>query len=318
MFPAPSPRRRDVVRGLLTTAARAGLGACASGPAAPAAPSARAAAPTTPAPSAPAAQAAAASPSPASAASPAPTPTPTASPTPAVPSREEIVAEFAGRAPAWFDMVGEGIVSGTSAPGVCLTLDACGGPGGSGVDTDLVDMLISRQVPFTAFLNSRWVEANPDLTDRLAACPTVEIANHGTSHLPLSVTGASAYGIPGTADAGEVWDEIMGNQIALTERTGRAPRFFRPGTAHWDDVALAIAARLGLKAAGFSINGDGGATFPADTVAAEVGRAGAGDVVISHMNQPGADTGAGYLTAIPAMLAEGTAFLTLSEALAAS
>ena len=215
-------------------------------------------------------------------------------------------------------MVGEGIVSGTAAGGVCLTLDACGGPGGSGVDIDLVDMLISRQVPFTAFLNSRWVEANPDLTDRLAACPTVEIANHGTSHLPLSVTGASAYGIPGTADAGEVWDEIMGNQAALTERTGRAPRFFRPGTAHWDDVALAIAARLGLRAAGFSINGDGGATFPADTVEAEVRRAGPGDVVISHMNQPGAGTGAGYRAAVPAMLAEGTVFLTLSDALAAS
>ena len=247
-----------------------------------------------------------------------PAPTPSASPTPAPPSREEIVAEFADRRPAWFDMVGEGIVSGTAAGGVCLTLDACGGPGGSGVDIDLVDMLISRQVPFTAFLNSRWVEANPDLTDRLAACPTVEIANHGTSHLPLSVTGASAYGIPGTADAGEVWDEIMGNQVALTERTGRAPRFFRPGTAHWDDVALAIAARLGLRAAGFSINGDGGATFPADTVEAEVGRAGPGDVVISHMNQPDAGTGAGYRAAVPAMLAEGAVFLTLSDALAAS
>ena len=312
MLPVPPPRRRTVVRGLLTTAALAGLGACASGPAA-----SRAAAPTAPASAAPADPTAAASPSPvAPAASPAPTPS--ASPTPGVPSREEIVAEFANWRPAWFDMVGEGIVSGTAAGGVCLTLDACGGPGGSGVDIDLVDMLISRHVPFTAFLNSRWVEANPDLTDRLAACPTVEIANHGTSHLPLSVTGASAYGIPGTADAGEVWDEIMGNQVALTERTGRAPRFFRPGTAHWDDVALAIAARLGLRAAGFSINGDGGATFPADTVEAEVGRAGPGDVVISHMNQPDAGTGAGYRAAIPAMLAEGVVFLTLSDALAAS
>lgn len=307
MLPVPPPRRRTVVRGLLTTAALAGLGACAS----------RAAAPTAPASSAPAGPTAAASPSPAAPAA-SPAPAPSASPTPSAPSREEIVAEFAGRRPAWFDMVGEGIVSGTAAGGVCLTLDACGGPGGSEVDIDLVDMLISRQVPFTAFLNSRWVEANPDLTDRLAACPTVEIANHGTSHLPLSVTGASAYGIPGTADAGEVWDEIMGNQAALTERTGRAPRFFRPGTAHWDDVALAIAARLGLRAAGFSINGDGGATFPADTVEAEVGRAGPGDVVISHMNQPDAGTGAGYRAAIPAMLAEGTVFLTLSDALAAS
>ena len=307
MLPVPPPRRRTVVRGLLTTAALAGLGACAS----------RAAAPTAPASSAPAGPTAAASPSPAAPAD-SPAPAPSASPTPSAPSREEIVAEFAGRRPAWFDMVGEGIVSGTAAGGVCLTLDACGGPGGSGVDIDLVDMLISRQVPFTAFLNSRWVEANPDLTDRLAACPTVEIANHGTSHLPLSVTGASAYGIPGTADAGEVWDEIMGNQAALTERTGRAPRFFRPGTAHWDDVALAIAARLGLRAAGFSINGDGGATFPADTVEAEVRRAGPGDVVISHMNQPDAGTGAGYRAAVPAMLAEGVVFLTLSDALAAS
>ena len=307
MLPVPPPRRRTVVRGLLTTAALAGLGACAS----------RAAAPTAPASSAPAGPTAAASPSPAAPAA-SPAPAPSASPTPSAPSREEIVAEFAGRRPAWFDMVGEGIVSGTAAGGVCLTLDACGGPGGSEVDIDLVDMLISRQVPFTAFLNSRWVEANPDLTDRLAACPTVEIANHGTSHLPLSVTGASAYGIPGTADAGEVWDEIMGNQVALTERTGRAPRFFRPGTAHWDDVALAIAARLGLRAAGFSINGDGGATFPADTVEAEVRRAGPGDVVISHMNQPDAGTGAGYRAAIPAMLAEGVVFLTLSDALAAS
>ena len=312
MLPVPPPRRRTVVRGLLTTAALAGLGACASGPAA-----SRAAAPTAPASSAPAGPTAAASSSPAAPAD-SPAPAPSASPTPSAPSREEIVAEFADRRPTWFDMVGEGIVSGTAAGGVCLTLDACGGPGGSGVDIDLVDMLISRQVPFTAFLNSRWVEANPDLTDRLAACPTVEIANHGTSHLPLSVTGASAYGIPGTADAGEVWDEIMGNQAALTERTGRAPRFFRPGTAHWDDVALAIAARLGLRAAGFSINGDGGATFPADTVEAEVGRAGPGDVVISHMNQPDAGTGAGYRAAVPAMLAEGVVFLTLSDALAAS
>ena len=312
MLPAPPPRRRAVVRGLLTTAALAGLGACAPGPAA-----SRAAAPTAPASSAPAGPTAAASPSPAAPAD-SPAPAPSASPTPSAPSREEIVAEFAGRRPAWFDMVGEGIVSGTAAGGVCLTLDACGGPGGSGVDIDLVDMLIARQVPFTAFLNARWVEANPDLTDRLAACPTVEIANHGTSHLPLSVTGASAYGIPGTADAGEVWDEIMGNQAALTERTGRAPRFFRPGTAHWDDVALAIAARLGLRAAGFSINGDGGATFPADTVEAEVRRAGPGDVVISHMNQPDAGTGAGYRAAVPAMLAEGVVFLTLSDALAAS
>ena len=35
------------------------------------------------------------------------------------------------------------------------------------------------------------------------------------------------------------------------------------------------------------------------------------------MTQPAADTGAGYLAAVPAMLAAGTVFLTLSDALAA-
>ena len=303
------PARRTVVHGLLAAAGLTALGAC--GRRAPAA------SPTDQSPAAEPAPSTAATTPEASPAQEAPDAAASPSPAPEPPSREEIVAEFAGREPTWFDLVGEGIVSSTPASGVCLTLDACGGPGGSGADTALIDMLIGDSVPFTAFLNSRWVEANPDLTDRLAACPTVEIGNHGTNHLPMSVTGASAYGIPGTRDAGEVWDEIMGNQTALTERTGRAPRFFRPGTAHWDDVALAIAARLGLSAAGFSINGDGGATFPAGTVEAEVGRAGAGDVVISHMNQPAADTGAGYLAAVPAMLAEGTVFLTLSDASAA-
>ena len=301
------PARRAVVHGLLAAAGLTALGACGRR------------APASPSPTGPSSTAGPSSPTPDALQAPtAPGAAPASpSPTPETPSREEIVAEFAGGEPTWFDLVGEGIVSSTPSSGVCLTLDACGGPGGSGADTALIDMLIGDSVPFTAFLNSRWVEANPDLTDRLAACPTVEIGNHGTNHLPMSVTGASAYGIPGTRDAGEVWDEIMGNQTALTERTGRAPRFFRPGTAHWDDVALAIATRLGLSAAGFSINGDGGATFPAGTVEAEVGRAGAGDVVISHLNQPAADTGAGYLAAVPAMLAAGTAFLTLSDALAA-
>mgnify|MGYP000846422927 CR=1 FL=1 len=303
------PDRRAVVHGLLAVTGLTALGACGGAPG------------SAPPRSSPVAETASPSRAPGTG-DPGAIETPetsatSPSPEPGTPSRDEIVAEFTGRAPAWFDLVGEGIASDTRAAGVCLTLDACGGPGGSGADTALVDMLIGDSVPFTAFLNSRWVEANPDLTDRLAACETVEIANHGTAHLPMSVTGAAAYGIPGTRDAGEVWDEIMGNQVALTERTGRAPRFFRPGTAHWDDVALAIAARLGLRAAGFSVNGDGGATFPAGTVEAEVRRASAGDIVISHMNQPAADTGAGYLAAVPAMLAEGTVFLTLSDASAA-
>ena len=259
-----------------------------------------------------------ASPTPSPSASPAPSPSPSSASTPGGVSREQIVSSYAGRSPAWFDLAGEGIVSTTGAGGVCLTLDACGGPGGSQVDEALIDVLLGLGVPFTAFLNSRWVEANPGATGRLVDSGVVEIANHGTAHLPLSVSGQSAYGIAGTADAGAVYDEIMGSQRLLMESTGATPRFFRPGTAHWDDVAVAIAGDLGLMAAGFSVNGDAGATLSGPAVAAEVEAAGAGDVVISHMNQPGSGTREGYELAIPRMLEAGTVFLTLSAALGLS
>ncbi|WP_194949607.1 polysaccharide deacetylase family protein [Actinomyces trachealis] len=243
-----------------------------------------------------------------------PAPTPSA---PTVPTRETIVARFAGRSPAWFALQGEGIVSTTSAPGICLTLDACGGPGGSGVDEALLSHLLDQRIPFTAFLNSRWIEANPHDTQRLAqaaAAGNAEIGNHGTAHKPLSVTGAAAYEIPGTASVGEVYDEIMGCQQRLQQVVGVTARWFRPGTAHWDDVSVAIAAELGLRPAGFSINGDGGATFAQRTVTSEISRAGAGDVVIAHLNQPRAATGAGIMQALPSMITNGATFLTLSQA----
>src|SRR5258708_792652 len=89
---------------------------------------------------------------------------------------------------------------------IALTFDACGGPGGSGYDQALIDFLRRRQVPATLFLNSRWIDANPAAFHLLAAEPLFEIGNHGTRHRPLSVTGRSAYGIPGTRSAGEAYD----------------------------------------------------------------------------------------------------------------
>ena len=82
----------------------------------------------------------------------------------------------------------------------------------------------------------------------------------------------------------------MGNQEVMERLCGKAPRFFRAGTAYYDDVAAAITNSLGLVPVSFTVNGDGGATFPAPTVAGEVGKIaagrGAGHIVISHFNQP--------------------------------
>jgi peptidoglycan/xylan/chitin deacetylase (PgdA/CDA1 family) len=203
----------------------------------------------------------------------------------------------------------------TSRRVVALTFDACGGPGGSGYDQRLIDFLRRREIPATLFLNSRWIDANPAAFRQLAGEPLFELANHGTRHRPLSVTGRSAYGIAGTRNAGEVYDEVAGNQAKLTRLLGVAPRFFRSGTAYCDDIAARIVTDLGERVVSFSVNGDGGATFTPGQVFATVTAAGHGSVVICHMNHPEGGTARGIAAAVPSLLASGYRFVRLSDEL---
>lgn len=193
-------------------------------------------------------------------------------------------------------------------------MDFCGGPGGSKIDHAALGLLQKLQVPATLFLNARWIQANPGLAKELAGVPFFELANHGSGHLPLSVTGKSAYGISGTRNAASVYEEIMTNDAILTEITGKRPRFFRPGTAYLDEVATEIAHSLKTIPTGFSINADGGATYTAEMVAAETGMGLPGDIIISHGNQPGSGTSVGLAKAIPRLLDAGRSFTTLSAA----
>lgn len=234
-----------------------------------------------------------------------------------VPSREQIVAEFAGRRPSYWGLQAPNVLQVLPEPaaGIALTMDFCGGPGGSGTDHAALDALKHLGVPVTLFLNARWINQNRALTRELTALPLFELANHGTHHSPLSVDGNSAYGIAGTQSSSQVYEEIMSNDTLLTEITGKRPRFFRPGTAYLDDVAAEISLALGLVPTGFSINADAGATYPASVVAAETVRAVPGDIIISHGNHPGSGTAAGLSAAIPALLDKGYTFTTLSAAL---
>ncbi|WP_308272079.1 polysaccharide deacetylase family protein [Kitasatospora sp. SUK 42] len=240
--------------------------------------------------------------------------TPTAPPEP---TRAEVVARYRGLAPSAWGMEIAGVTTRLPAGerATALTFDACGGPGGNGYDADLIDFLRAHDVPATLFLNARWIDANPDVFDELAAEPLFEIGNHGTVHRPLSVAGRSAYGIAGTGSVGEVYDEVVGNAHKLTGLLGRPPRFFRSGTAHYDDIATRVVADLGERVAGFTVNGDGGATMSAAEVREEVASAPPGSIVICHMNHPGGGTAPGVVAAVPGLLAAGRRFVRLSDVL---
>ena len=230
-----------------------------------------------------------------------------------LPTREGVSRAFDGQAPKYWGLEAPGVLTrmpATSA-GVSLTFDFCGGPDGNGADAALVAVLRQQQVPATLFLNARWIAANKGLAKDLAADPLFELANHGTSHRPLSVSGKTAYGIQGTRSPGEVYDEVIANDSVLTDLTGRRPRFFRPGTAYMDEVSSLIVRTMGLIPVGFSINGDAGATLPAQKVTNEISRARANDIVIAHGNHPAGGTAQGLTRALAIMKTRGEAFLPL-------
>ncbi|BBY27860.1 polysaccharide deacetylase family protein [Mycolicibacterium sediminis] len=223
---------------------------------------------------------------------------------------DAVSALDARRTPAQWGMAMPGIVSSFAASGrqLALTLDACD----RACDDALLSMLRANRVPAVLFICSKWIDDNPGRLEGLAADPLFDIGNHGTRHVPLSVTGRSAYGIEGTRSPAEVVSEVWGNQVRLTAMTGKAPTWFRTGTAHYDDVAVDIVHQLGLTPVGFTVNADDGATEPAAHVASALGGATPGSIVLAHLNHPEAGTGAGLARAVPAMQQAGWEFVPLA------
>jgi peptidoglycan/xylan/chitin deacetylase (PgdA/CDA1 family) len=220
--------------------------------------------------------------------------TATATPVPK-PSLETLQAKYKGvKAKAWGEIV-PGVVTVVPNAGktVFLTFDACGGPGGSACDKSLLDFLQQENVPATLFINSRWLDKNKDLLTQLAKNKLFSIQNHGTGHRPLTITGKSIYHIQGTVGIKGVYDEIMGTDAKIAALTGKAPRFFRSGTAYYDEVAVQIAKDLGYTVIGFDILGDAGATYSKAQIIRVAQKARDGTIIIYHMNQPQGSTCAG-------------------------
>lgn len=196
---------------------------------------------------------------------------------------------------------------------IALTLDACGGKQGSKYDKEIINFLDKENIPATLFINYRWIEDNKDIFMNLSKNNNFEIENHGYSHKPLSVNKKSIYNIEGTSNVEDVIKEIKLNEDEIYKLTGKKPKYFRSGTAYYDEVSIKIAEKLGYKIAGFSINGDGGATFSKEEVINEVSKGKAGDIIISHFNQPNGYTYEGLKEALITLRKEGYKFVKLDE-----
>lgn len=234
-------------------------------------------------------------------------------------------ARYARRRPARWGEHLPGILSalpvthvlrgGRRRPVAALTFDACGNPrsGSSGYDRALVETLRRHHVPATLFLSGRWIAKNPAVAADLAADPLFEIGNHGTRHVPLSVTGRAAYGIRGTRDAAAAVAEVWGNTLGLEAVSGHRPRLFRCGTALYDDVGVAICRSLGQRPVAYTVNADAGASLPAREVARQLHGLRPGGISIGHVNHPERWTAEGLARALPGLLDAGWVFVRIGD-----
>jgi peptidoglycan/xylan/chitin deacetylase (PgdA/CDA1 family) len=230
-------------------------------------------------------------------------------------TREQIIAKFSGRVPREWGEVVQGVKTrlNTEQKVLALTFDACGGPRGSKYDEKLIQYLETEKIPATLFISGKWVDRNPDLLQALSRNPFFEIENHGLNHKPCSATGRSAYGIRGTKNVGEVFDEIQLNALRIQGITGRQPKYYRSGTAYCDEICIEIANALGYEVVNFNVRGDAGATYSKKEIREALLHSAPASIVLMHMNQPESQTAEGVIEAVPELRKRGFRFVKVSD-----
>ncbi len=197
----------------------------------------------------------------------------------------------------------------TAEAKVALTLDACD----AGFDEEMIDFLIEKEIPATLFVTGWWIRTNEERLIELANHDLFEIANHGLRHRPCSVEGREIMGIEGTANVEEAAHEIEANARLIEDLTGDRPRFYRSGTAHYDEVCVEIAEALHHQVMGYDVVGDHGASFDASQVEAALMEVSSASIVILHANKPRGHSAEGLQRALPRLLDDGYQFHQLSD-----
>lgn len=195
---------------------------------------------------------------------------------------------------------------------VALTLDLCGSRT-DGCDYRYVHFFEQEHIPVTLFVTYKWIKLHPDDFGYLLANPLFALENHGTNHKPSSVNGQSIYGIQGTKNENELIAEVEYQAQCLEKMTLRKPKFYRSGTAYYDEIAVQVINNLGYEVIGFSVLGDAGASWPAAQVKEAILKASAGDIIILHMNRPDKECAFGAIEGLKELKDQGFEFVRLTD-----
>ncbi len=199
---------------------------------------------------------------------------------------------------------------GAAGPHVALTLDACTGL----ADQRILSALVEHKIPATVFVTARWLKRNPQTIALFKSHPELfEIENHGAKHVPTIDVPMVIYGLSVAGSPRAVEEEVKGGEKAVIDAFGEPPKWFRGAGAVYTKSSMAEIEGLNQKIAGYSIAGDGGASFTAQKTAATISAAHDGDVILAHVNQPNKPAGAGVVEGILKLQATGFTFVKLDQ-----
>lgn len=195
-------------------------------------------------------------------------------------------------------------------PYVALTLDACMGK----ADERILQALIDNHIRATIFVTARWLKYNTKAVEQIKAHPDLfEVEDHGAMHRPAVDVPMSVFGLATAGSTQAVHQEVAGGADAIVKTFGHEPRWFRGATGQYTASSLKEIEAMHLKIAGYSILGDGGASFSTQKTAVTIAAAKDGDVIVAHVNQPLKPAGIGVIEGVLKLKAAGFIFLRLED-----
>jgi peptidoglycan/xylan/chitin deacetylase (PgdA/CDA1 family) len=197
----------------------------------------------------------------------------------------------------------DNIPSENNEKNIYLTIDLASG----GYDAAIINWLAQNRISATFFIAVDWIfppsqethindlrsTARPRQFREIRKKPLFHIESHGHQSLPASVDGKRAYGVYGTKNPQELYDEISYAQTIIQNMTSDVrpyetppPQWYRSGGAMYDSLAVSyITDTLGLKIAGFAKT-DGGGILPADAIYNDMITAKPGDILLFNGTNP--------------------------------
>jgi peptidoglycan/xylan/chitin deacetylase (PgdA/CDA1 family) len=231
--------------------------------------------------------------------------------------KKKIVADFKGTPPGkWGEFV-KGVDEDLDTKNkiIAFTFDACGGKKGNGYDKELIDFLHQEKIPATLFISGKWIDSQFETFLSLSRDSLFEIENHGLNHRPCSMDGESAYGIRGTSDIEDAFDEIEANARKIEAITGYRPRYYRSATAYIDEACATLVTRLGMTTVSYQVLSGDAVPFTPESVIEKnvINNIKPGAVIIMHFNHPEWNTREAMQKIVPILRQKGYTFARLKD-----